>query len=162
CRGVAHARPEMVGAEGLGYAPGQAHRHAQGQGGCRAQTCCHPASHVGGRHGLPLVSKGGNRVSTTHKSSPLRAGSNVPAGTLAMVRSSDALRTPMGGNALSTLIRQRHPNPSCGGSHPTAERTMDPARIVAESLTPRPGIREQYRTVPPVIPEAELQARLSG
>src|SRR5262249_28279508 len=90
----------------------------------------------------------GNRVSTTHKSSPLRAGSNVPAGTLAMVRSSDALRTPMGGNALSTLIRQRHPNPSCGGSHPTAERTMDPASIVAESLTPRPGIREQYRSDP--------------
>src|SRR4030095_10735506 len=28
---------------------------------------------------------------------------------------------------------------------PTAERTVGPARIVMESLTPKPGIREHYR-----------------
>ena len=32
-----------------------------------------------------------------------------------------------------------------GGTPPTAERTVGPARIIVESLTPRPGTREQYR-----------------
>jgi predicted RecB family nuclease len=35
--------------------------------------------------------------------------------------------------------------PSCGGLAPTAERTVGPARMFAESLTPSPGIREQNR-----------------
>ena len=43
-------------------------------------------------------------------------------------------------NALRTLIHQRHPTPSCGGHVPTAERTLDPARIFTESLTPRPEL----------------------
>jgi hypothetical protein len=34
--------------------------------------------------------------------------------------------------------------PSCGGHAPTAERTLDPARMIEESLTSDPGIREQY------------------
>jgi hypothetical protein len=34
-------------------------------------------------------------------------------------------------------------NPSCRGQAPTAERTLDPARIVEGELEPRPGIREQ-------------------
>src|SRR5207247_9415494 len=47
------------------------------------------------------------------------------------------------GTAFATLIRQRHPMPSCGGLTPTAERTVDPARTIEESLTSDPGIREQ-------------------
>src|SRR6266566_4405023 len=47
------------------------------------------------------------------------------------------------GTAFATLIRQRHPMPSCGGLAPTAERTVDPARMIEESLTFDPGIREQ-------------------
>jgi hypothetical protein len=43
-------------------------------------------------------------------------------------------------NALHTLIRQRHPTPSCGGHAPTAERTLDPARMFTESLTPAPEL----------------------
>ena len=43
-------------------------------------------------------------------------------------------------NALRTLIHQRHPTPSCGGHVPTAERTLDPARIFTESLTPGPEL----------------------
>jgi hypothetical protein len=43
------------------------------------------------------------------------------------------------------LIRQRHLTPSCGGHAPTAERTAGPARMIVESLTPRPGIRERHR-----------------
>src|SRR5215471_7271752 len=46
-------------------------------------------------------------------------------------------------SALHTLIRQRHPTPSCGGHAPTAERTMNPARMCLESLDRRPGTREQ-------------------
>src|SRR5438552_19195582 len=49
------------------------------------------------------------------------------------------------GTAFATLIRQRHPMPSCGGLTPTAERTVDPARTIEESLTSDPGIREPRR-----------------
>jgi hypothetical protein len=38
------------------------------------------------------------------------------------------------------LIHQRHPTPSCGGHVPTAERTLDPARMLTESLTPGPEL----------------------
>ena len=55
------------------------------------------------------------------------------------------------------LNRQRHLTPSCGGLTPTAERTVGPARISLESLTPRPGIREQY------LPQAVIgQARYTA
>src|SRR6266403_1415233 len=47
--------------------------------------------------------------------------------------------------ALATLIHQRRLTPSCGGQAPTAERTLGPARTIAESLTPKPGIREHNR-----------------
>jgi len=71
----------------------------------------------------------------------------VAAGTVAVVRSSDFLRASERATAISTLIRQRRLTPSCGGHAPTAKRTVGPARIAVESLTPRPGIREQNRPV---------------
>src|SRR6476620_4870321 len=64
---------------------------------------------------------------------------------MAMVSSSDFLRAPERPTAIATLTHPRHLTPSCGGLTPTAERTVGPARISLESLTPRPGIREQYR-----------------
>src|SRR5258705_9058207 len=64
---------------------------------------------------------------------------------MAMVSSSDFLRAPERTTAIATLNRQRHLTPSCGGLTPTAERTVGSARISLESLTPRPGIREQNR-----------------
>jgi len=64
---------------------------------------------------------------------------------MAMVSSSDFLRAPERPTAIATLNRQRHLTPSCGGLTPTAERTVGPARISLESLTPRPGIREHNR-----------------
>ena len=72
-----------------------------------------------------------------------------------MVRSLDAWRALERATALSTLIRQRHLTPSCGGHDPTAERTVGPARMIVESLTPRPGIREQHR------PKATEQSRIA-
>jgi hypothetical protein len=58
---------------------------------------------------------------------------NVPAGTLASVRSPQALRCSKEQNALHTLIHQRHLTPSCGGHAPTAERTLNPARMLTEA-----------------------------
>src|SRR6476619_7187919 len=66
---------------------------------------------------------------------------------MAVVRSTDFLRALIRetalATALATLIHQRRLTPSCGGQAPTAERTVGPARMIAESLTPKPGIREQ-------------------
>src|SRR5580658_5431559 len=64
---------------------------------------------------------------------------------MAVVRSSDFLRAPERVTAPATLIRQRRLTPSCGEHASTAERTVGPARMIVESLTPRPGIREQNR-----------------
>jgi hypothetical protein len=44
--------------------------------------------------------------------------------------------------ASHTLIHQRHLTPSCRGQAPTAERTLDPARMFTGELESRPGIRE--------------------
>ena len=54
---------------------------------------------------------------------------DVPAGTMAMVSSSDFLRASERPTATSTLNCQRHLTPSCGGCTPTAERTVGPARM---------------------------------
>src|SRR5437899_4066231 len=64
---------------------------------------------------------------------------------MAVVRSPDFLRALIRETALATLIHQRRLTPLCGGQAPTAERTVGPARMIAESLTPKPGIREQNR-----------------
>src|SRR5207247_5749373 len=64
---------------------------------------------------------------------------------MAVVRSPDFLRALIRETALATLIHQRRLTPSCGGHAPTAERTVGPARMTAESLTPKPGIREHNR-----------------
>src|SRR5436305_3385214 len=66
---------------------------------------------------------------------------------MAVVRSPDFLRALIRETALATLIHQRRLTPSCGGHAPTAERTVGPARMIAESLTPKPGIREQNRQI---------------
>src|SRR5436309_8967294 len=64
---------------------------------------------------------------------------------MAVVRSPDFLRALIRETALATLIHQRRLTPLCGGQAPTAERTVGPARMIAESLTPKPGIREHNR-----------------
>ena len=62
-----------------------------------------------------------------------------------MVSSTDFVRASERTTAIATLNRQRHLTPSCGGFTPTAERTVGPARMIVESLTARPGIREHNR-----------------
>src|SRR6476619_14385 len=79
---------------------------------------------------------------------------------MAVVRSPDFLRALIRetalATALATLIHQRRLTPSCGGQAPTAERTVGPARMIAESLTPKPGIREQY------LPAADIRHNASS
>src|SRR5437773_6577879 len=74
---------------------------------------------------------------------------------MAVVRSPDFLRALIRETALATLIHQRRLTQSCGGQAPTAERTVGPARIIAESLTPKPGIREQYLPTRDIGADAE-------
>jgi hypothetical protein len=93
------------------------------------------------RNRVQLVQEGGYCVACTRDT----AGNDVPAGTVAVVRSPDFLRAPERTTALATLIHQRRLTPSCGGHAPTAKRTLGPARMIVESLTPGSGIREHYR-----------------
>ena len=73
------------------------------------------------------------------------AGKDVPAGTMAMVSSTDFVRASERPTAIATLNRQRHLTPSCGGFAPTAERTVGLARMSVGGLDTQRGIREQYR-----------------
>src|SRR5262245_61372330 len=134
----------MVGAQSLGHPACEAKRAAQSQGCRRSKACCHSAPNVDRRDRVQLVDEEGRRVTRNkeitefphgreRRSLPGRGGGEIAPGFAMLKRA----------NALHTLIRQRHLTPSCGGQVPTAERTLDPARMIAESLTPKPGIREQ-------------------
>src|SRR6516225_7573548 len=101
----------------------------------------HPAPDRPNR--VQLAEEGGCRVTSNNeiKGSRSTSGKDVPAGTMAVVRSPDFLPA-LKETALATLIHQRRLTPSRGGQAPTAERTVGPARMIAESLAPKPGIRE--------------------
>ena len=76
------------------------------------------------------------------------AGKVVLAGAAAVVGSSDVLR------ALKQRDRAFNIDPLTSsyavmrGHAPTAERTVRPARMIVESLTSRPGIRERHQNAP--------------
>src|SRR5215831_10361385 len=82
-----------------------------------------------------------------------QVGDYVPAGTVAVVRSLLVLRM------LKRANRASHIDPPASSyaimrraCAPTAERTLDPARMFDEELDPRPGIREQPRPKGEVSP----------
>src|SRR4029453_124061 len=89
----------------------------KGQSRGRAQARGHSPSNVDRRNRVQLVEEGGVRVAGITRPLDSRdpAGNDVPAGTVAVVRSPDSLRTPEKATALATLIRQRRLTPSCGG-----------------------------------------------
>src|SRR5262249_53455674 len=93
---------------------------------------------------MELSSPGRTRRLTRNecRSAPAEAGKDVPARTMAVVRSSDFCELLSKETAIATLIHQRRLTPSCGGRAPTAERTVGLAGMIAESLTLKPGIRE--------------------
>jgi len=78
-------------------------------------------------------------VKRLHTSVPI-VGTRRPCRDAGVVRSFLVLRCSKERNALHTLIHQRHLTPSCGGHVPTAERTLGPARMLMESLTPGPEL----------------------
>src|SRR5262245_20783742 len=85
----------MVGAKGLGDEARQAQWAPKGHSRRRAQAGGHPASHVDGPNRVQLVEEGGCGVTSnneTPKGSCSTAGKDVPAGTMAVVRSPDFLR----------------------------------------------------------------------
>ncbi|WP_095407244.1 MULTISPECIES: transposase [Rhodomicrobium] len=80
-------------AQGLGHAACQAQQSAQGQGRRGPQAVRHPASDVGRRHRLQLVIAGGSaKGGLSQDEFPPIAGHDVPAGTMAVARSPQALR----------------------------------------------------------------------
>src|SRR5262249_35919397 len=81
----------MVSVKGLGHEVGQAKWASQGQGRRRAQARGHPASHVDRWNSVYLVEQGGRRVTNVDRL-PQKREKNVPARTMAVVRSSDFLR----------------------------------------------------------------------
>src|SRR5262245_31483198 len=78
---------------------------------------------------------------------PRHRGKDVPAGTVAAVRSLDAWRALEGVTALSTLIRRRHLHltPSCGRHTPYRGENSGPGKDDRGELDTQPGIKEQHR-----------------
>src|SRR5258708_21031047 len=137
----------MVGAKGLGDEARQAKRAPKGQSRRCAQARGHCASHVDRRNRVQLVEEGGCRVTSKRERrvpAERREKTSLP-GRWRWWDRPIFCELSIRETALATLIHQRRLTPSCGGQAPTAERTVGPARMIAESLTPKPGIREQYR-----------------
>src|SRR5258708_34163558 len=137
----------MVGAKGLGDEARQAKRAPKGQSRRCAQARGHCASHVDRRNRVQLVEEGGCRVTSKRERrvpAERREKTSLP-GRWRWWDRPIFCELSIRETALATLIHQRRLTPSCGGQAPTAERTVGPARMIAESLTPKPGIREQNR-----------------
>ena len=118
--GSANARPaERSPREVLGDEARQAQRAPQGQSCSRAEARGHSASHVDRWNQVQLVEEGNCCLALTSLlSSCQTAGKDVPAGTMAMVSSTDFVRASERMTAIATLNRQRHLTPSCGRVHP--------------------------------------------
>ena len=138
---------EMVSAEGLGDEARQAHWAPQGQDRCRAKARGHSASHVGRWDRVQLVDEEGRRVATIRRSQGSRdtAGKDVPAGTMAVVRSLDVWRALEQGDRAFDIDPPTSSYAIMRRARPYRGENSGPGRIVVESLTPRPGIREQHR-----------------
>ena len=122
---------------------GTAKRAQESEGCGRPQAGSHHASHVGQWNRVPLVSQGGGSI-TTSAAFPLVSREMMSLPGRWRWRGRQILcEHPNRRPRLSTLIRQRHLTPSCGGQAPTAERTVGPARILKGSLTPHPELENK-------------------
>jgi hypothetical protein len=130
----------MVSAQGLGHEAGQANfarprspSHASSQSSRIACGSTEPIL-TGRTRRLP---RNEHRFSV-----PAEAGKDLPARTMAVVRSSDFLQALDRRDRACNIDPPSRLTPSCGGHVPTAERTLGLVGMIAESLTPQPGIRE--------------------
>src|SRR6516225_3486608 len=125
----------MVGTESLGDVARQAQWPLQGQSRRRAQACDHSAPHVDRRNRVQLVEEGGCRLAsiTGSQSSYHTVGKDVPAGTMAMVSSTDFVRASEWTTAIATLNRQRHLTRHHAEGSPYRAENSGPERTIAES-----------------------------
>src|SRR5262249_23499998 len=105
----------------------------------------HSAPNVDRPNRVQLVEEGGCRVTSNNeiKGSRSTAEKDVPAGTMAVVRSPDFLPA-LKETALATLIHRRRLTPSRGGQAPTAETRWERVQPHCHAN----GILIQFRTTP--------------
>src|SRR5258706_2719417 len=137
----------MVGAKGLGDKARQAKWAPKGQSRRRAQARGHSAPHVDRRNRVQLVEEGGCRVTSITRSQGSRrtAGKDVPAGTMAVVRSPDFLRALNQRDCACNIDPPASSYAIMRRAGPYRGENSGPGKDVAERLTPKPGIREQNR-----------------
>src|SRR2546427_5086097 len=153
----------MVGTQSLGGQGCEAKRATQSQGCRGSKACRHSAPDVDRRHRIQLVIKGGCQSTCIagQPKSRRSAGPNVPAGTLALVRSPLALRcferaeraSHIDPPASSYAIMQRA-SPYCG-------ENPGPGKDVYGELDPTLGIREQPRSGS-VLSRCPLDVRIAA
>ena len=140
---AAHPGAAMVQAQGLGSPAVETHRLQEGQDRRGPEAGGHPASHVARWNRLHLVKQGGGKLRGNNVQEFRESGTDVPVGTAASARSTQALRCLIEASAIHTLIRQRPPTPSCRGHSPYCGENSEPDRYITESLTSNPRVREQ-------------------
>ncbi len=74
------------------------------------------------------------RLRTNHLPEFRESGGDVPVGTAASARSTQALRCFIEASAIHTLIRQRPPTPSCRGPSPYCGTNSGPGRRIKAEL----------------------------
>src|SRR5262249_4266069 len=143
----------MVGAKGLGDKARQAKWAPKGQSRRRAKARGHSAPHVDRRNRVQLVEEEGCRVTSITRSqgSAPRREKTAPPGRWRGGDRQIFCQLLLRDTALSTLIHPRRLSPSCRRRARTAERTVGPARMIADSVTPKPGIREHN------LPKADIR-----
>ena len=125
----ADTRSQMVRYQGLGYQIGETHRLQESQGSSGKKARSHHASHVVRWNRFPMEQYGDQRIRTTRIR---KRGYHVPAGTMAKVRSSEALRCQLGKRvshidpptSLKAIMRRR----------PYREENSEPGRCKIELL----------------------------
>jgi hypothetical protein len=118
----------MVGAKGLGDEARQEKWTAKGHSCRRAQAYGHYAPHAEiDRKGFNWSKERLPRNEQSSKGSRSTAGKDVPAGTMAVVRSPIFCELSIRETALATLVHQRRLTPSCGGQGPIINGTISVA-----------------------------------
>src|SRR5262245_24362083 len=149
----------MVAAQSVGHPACKAKWAPQSQGCRGSKACRHPAPNVARRHRVQLVIKEGRRATRiiASSSSRLPAGDDVPAGTVAVVRSLLALRCSKRANRASHIDP---PASSCAimrRARPYRGENPEPGKDVHGELDLRPGIRERPRPLADMLMRGHCQ-----
>jgi hypothetical protein len=144
-RRAAHPGGPLVLAQSLGSQAVETHRLQEGQNRRRPEAGGHPPPHVARWNRLHLVKQGGSGLEATTPREFRESGTDVPVGTAAPARPTEALRCLIEASAFSTLVRQRPPTPSCGGQSPYRGENSEPGRRIKGELDIQPRVREHPR-----------------